>query len=423
MRVIVVGGGWAGCAAALASARQGIDEVFLVERTDMLLGTGLAGGIFRNNGRYTAAEEGLAMGIELFRILDNSARHSNINFADHKHVSLYDLFSVEKKVRERLIEAGVRIILNKSAVELKKEGQDLLALGLKRGREKNIEWVSGDSFIDTTGTGGSPRFCGAFGKGCTMCVFRCPSFGSRKSLTRLVGKLRYEKRVEEYIAMSGSCKIAKESLAPNIQKALGEKGFYIYSLEPEMVNLEKLKVKACQQYSGESFAENLILLDTGDVKLMVSFFPLDELRRIKGFSAVRYVDPLAGSRGNSVRFTEISAVDSSMKVEGMQNLFCAGEKAGLVLGHTEAIITGSLAGYNAVQKLRSSNLLELPVSTACGDYIKFVVENVQKKGNLDSKFTFSGSVYFERMKKKGFYITDRNEITEKINRAGLKNIF
>nr|MBP8697373.1 FAD-dependent oxidoreductase [Syntrophobacterales bacterium] len=70
MKVVVVGAGWAGCAAALAARKQGA-EVTLVERTDMLLGTGLVGGIMRNNGRFTAAEEMLAMGGgELFELTD-----------------------------------------------------------------------------------------------------------------------------------------------------------------------------------------------------------------------------------------------------------------------------------------------------------------------------------------------------------------
>ena len=38
-----------------------------------------------------------------------------------------------------------------------------------------------------------------------------------------------------------------------------------------------------------------------------------------------------------------------MKVIDVDNLFCAGEKAGLFIGHTEAMITGALAGYNAIK--------------------------------------------------------------------------
>lgn len=54
MKVIIIGGGWAGCAAALEAAKLGA-QVELYERTDLLLGVGNVGGIMRNNGRFTAA--------------------------------------------------------------------------------------------------------------------------------------------------------------------------------------------------------------------------------------------------------------------------------------------------------------------------------------------------------------------------------
>lgn len=37
-------------------------EVVLLERTDLLIGLGNVGGIMRNNGRYTACEEAIALG-------------------------------------------------------------------------------------------------------------------------------------------------------------------------------------------------------------------------------------------------------------------------------------------------------------------------------------------------------------------------
>ena len=42
VKVVVVGGGWSGCGAAIAAAKAGA-QVTLLERTDMLLGTGLVG--------------------------------------------------------------------------------------------------------------------------------------------------------------------------------------------------------------------------------------------------------------------------------------------------------------------------------------------------------------------------------------------
>ena len=109
MRIIIAGGGWAGCAAALSAAKQGAD-VALVERTDMLLGTGLVGGIMRNNGRFTAAEEMIAMsGGELFGIIDQNALHQNIDFPGHSHASLYNVTTMEPLVRRLLLEKGLAV--------------------------------------------------------------------------------------------------------------------------------------------------------------------------------------------------------------------------------------------------------------------------------------------------------------------------
>ena len=65
-KIVIIGGGWAGCAAAIRARKQG-HAVQLLEKTDLLLGLGNVGGIMRNNGRYTAAEENIALGAdELF---------------------------------------------------------------------------------------------------------------------------------------------------------------------------------------------------------------------------------------------------------------------------------------------------------------------------------------------------------------------
>ena len=67
-KIIIIGGGWSGCAAAVAARKTGA-EVRILERTDLLLGLGNVGGIMRNNGRFTAAEENINMGAgELFAI-------------------------------------------------------------------------------------------------------------------------------------------------------------------------------------------------------------------------------------------------------------------------------------------------------------------------------------------------------------------
>ena len=110
--------------------------------------------------------------------------------------------------------------------------------------------------------------------------------------------------------------------------------------------------------------------------------------------------------------------DNALKVEGIENLFCAGEKAGLLVGHTEAICTGALAGYNAVKAVRKEKPLVLPDSIAVGDAIGFVRQQMREEGILSLKYTFSGSVYFERMKAKGLYTTDRKQVEQRVGAAG-----
>ena len=106
-KIIIAGGGWAGCAAAVRTAKLGLRTV-LVEKTDLLLGLGNVGGIMRNNGRFTAAEENIAMGAsELFEITDRLSTHKNVDFPGHKHASFYDTAMVEPEVRRLLKDLGV----------------------------------------------------------------------------------------------------------------------------------------------------------------------------------------------------------------------------------------------------------------------------------------------------------------------------
>ena len=40
-----------------------------------------------------------------------------------------------------------------------------------------------------------------------------------------------------------------------------------------------------------------------------------------------------------------------------------------------------------------------------------------------TKYTFSGSVYFERMKERGLYLCDPTEIAKKVETTGLSGLF
>ena len=42
---------------------------------------------------------------------------------------------------------------------------------------------------------------------------------------------------------------------------------------------------------------------------------------------------------------------------------------------------------------------------------------------LNQQYTFSGSVYFDRMTKRGMYTTNVDDIRQRVERLGLTNIF
>ena len=419
MKVIIIGGGWAGCSAALEAVKLGA-EVELYERTDLLLGVGNVGGIMRNNGRYTAAEELINLGAgDFIRIMDSIAIHKNIDFPEHKHAWLCDIGKAEPIVRRYLIECGVKIFLQSRITDVNMEGNKIKSLVLF-----NKDIITGDVFVETTGSTGSMPNCVKYGNGCVMCTLRCPSFGARVSISSRAGvnDLVGERANGMKGAMSGSCEFPRESLSKDIIKELEKNGVVVIPIPKEDVHLEKLEQKVCQQYATLEFAENIILLDTGRVKLMTSHYPLDKLRKIKGLENVVYIDPLVGSNGNSIRYLCAAPRNNSMQVNGVENLFCGGEKSGFFVGHTEAMTTGTLAGYNAVQYLEKKPLLELPRELATGDIIAYANDKV-KEGKMSERYTFSGAEYFERMKDLGLYSIDNDEIRSRVKKLNLTNIF
>ena len=214
-----------------------------------------------------------------------------------------------------------------------------------------------------------------------------------------------------------------KTASKEIIKQLDETGCVILEVPKEDVNYDKLNAKVCQQYALKEFAENIILLDTGHIKLMTSYYPLDKLRKIPGLENARYIDPLSGGNSNSIRYLASSPRDNSMKILGLNNMFCAGEKSGFFVGHTEVMATGALAGYNAVKYALNEPLLILPRNLAIGDIIAFANDALDMENGKSLRHTFSGGKYFERMKKLNLYTTDKNLIYERVKSLSLLNIF
>ena len=457
-KIVIIGGGWAGCAAAVRARKQG-HEVQLLEKTDLLLGLGNVGGIMRNNGRYTAAEENIALGAsELFEITDRLSTHKEIDFPGHRHASFYDVALVEPEVRRLLTKLGVELHMMTRAVDVElapqlagakadgaadhaadaamprsKNGpirlRAVIALKHDHGSEYRRELFPGDVFVETTGSTGPMGNCTKYGNGCAMCILRCPAFGPRVSLTEKAGlfDISGERPSGMPGAFSGSCKLEKRTLSPKIQKKLNKDGFVVIPLPPELVHKEKLDQKVCQQYALDPFAENIILIDTGHAKLMTSYFNLEELRRVEGMENARFVDPYAGGKGNSMRYMAVGLRDDDMRARGIENLFLGGEKAGFFVGHTEAITTGSLAGYNAGRmaagKDKEQGLLRLPRELAVGDIIAFANEMLETPEGFQKRLTFAGGLYFRRMQDRQLYSTDRKQIRRRVEEQGLAEVY
>ncbi len=147
-------------------------DVTIVEKTDLMLGLGNVGGIMRNNGRFTAAEENIALGAsELFELTDKYSRHRNIDFPGHSHASLYDVVKVEPAVRRLLKEMGIDVRTTARAVDAEYEngasGKYIGSITLFDGTK-----LSGDVFIETTGSTGPMGNCLTYGNGCSM--YRIP---------------------------------------------------------------------------------------------------------------------------------------------------------------------------------------------------------------------------------------------------------
>ena len=193
-----------------------------------------------------------------------------------------------------------------------------------------------------------------------MCILRCPAFGPRLSISERCGvrDIQGERGEDELGAFSGSCKLAKESLSEEIREKLDKEGVVVLKVPEEDINYDKLGQKVCQQYALKEFAENIVLLDTGHAKLMTSYYPLKKLRKIKGLEKVKYVDPYAGSKGNSIRYLSVAQRTNDMKVKGVDNLFCAGEKVAFCWSY-RGYLYRQPSSHNAVRLVMGIPLLIL----------------------------------------------------------------
>jgi len=130
-------------------------------------------------GRYPLHLEILEMGgVEVNEALDsvtlpNTENYRRSHYPHHslpgsedmtKHSWVYNVMTAEPALRRLLEKVGVEIRWRSRAVDVEKEGNHITRIKLHSG-----EWISGDAFIDATGSAGGQNHCVPDVGGCVMC--------------------------------------------------------------------------------------------------------------------------------------------------------------------------------------------------------------------------------------------------------------
>jgi len=282
--------------------------------------------------------------------------------------------------------------------------------------------VRGDAFVDATGSAGPMAICRKYGYGCSMCNLKCPTYGGRVSIVEQAGvKERAGTRSDGRIGGMGTAvTLAMNSLSGELQQALKKEGFLVVELPNHLRTTDKVAKLAV--YPAHLLDKAVLTnIGSGLARMLTGVVPLPvrELRSLPGFEYAAMINPFAGNNGNNIRYVAISPFDASLKVEGLDNLFVAGDKCGL-MGITEAIVTGCLAGHNAVRAAAGMELIELPVALASGDMIDYARNHLGEPG-AELYVSACHGPFLEKMKNDGQYPADPSEVRQKVAKRGLLN--
>lgn len=418
VKVVVIGGGFSGCASAVSAAKAGA-EVVLLERTDMLSGAGLRAGRMNYNGKLVAAEEAKALGCgEIFEALESILLHRG-NIIEEKHGYVYNTARVDPAMRKVVGAASVETRLECRATDVQKRNGFIEAIVTDKG-----EKIEGDVFIDATGGTGGLDICTRYGGGCAMCIYRCLSFGNRVSIATKAGATELmRRRPDGKIGSSGSgMQVFKESLSAELRARLEREGAISIPLPAHLIDYSYLEtiggVRSRRQM------EYINLVDIGLVAKCpgLGHRRLEDLRSIPGFENAMVETPMGGTKGDSVGKVSMSPRDSSLLIKGFSNLFVAGEKAGPGTGIAEVICVGIIAGNNAVRKAAGRGSLILPGTTMVGDFIAYTGEMMATEKGWSQGYSMGHDIYFERMKELGLYSPEPASIHKRVKGSGLLGI-
>lgn len=431
MRVVVIGGGPAGFSAAVVARRAGAD-VILLERMDMLGGLGFQAGIHEwpsPAGDIALAEERALGGGDLFDVLDSIAIRKGINLPNFGRISSYNVLKLDSRLQKALKERRIEFRLCQRAVGIEVSGDRVEAVMLKDGGR-----TEGDVFIDATGAMRGTADCTRWGYGCVGCSLQCGTFGPPGDMigkkAKTVAKQNdYAREIGQWGSVGTSVKIALGSLSDEVQKELAEKGWIQVPVPPGVTaDLERVKrtgkVDASIYGSVQGYlGQHLTVVDIGKIAKLTTVAAqlyAGSLRSIPGFEDALIIDPVAGEMGHLIHMTAVALRDNSLRVNGFGNLFCAGNRAGVAEGLLDAMVTGELAGYNAVRSGLGQVCLELPVTLAVGAFVGHAGEMMRSaEGRKRAYSLLDGKL----LKTLNVYRENEEEIVKEVERSGLTGIY
>ncbi len=417
-QVIVVGGGFAGIAAAIAARKAGA-QATLLERTDMLSGAGLRAARLYHDLRIVGGEEAKALGgPEVFEALESILLHRG-NIIGEEGSFIYNTALVDTTMRKIVEAAGVELHMESRAVEVEQAHGMLHAVATDTG-----ERISGDVFVDASGTFGGLSNCIKYGHGCVMCHNRCLFFGDRVSIATRAGaeELHWTRPDGTPGAFGAAISIFKESLSAELRARLKKEGACSIPLPEELIDYSNAKQIAAARRSCQ--VSNVNLVDIGLVAKCVGIgnFRLASLRKIPGLENVQIECPMGGGGYNFIGYMSFTPRENSLRANGFSNLFIAGDKTGLP-GIASSTFTGVLAGHNAARVAFGKQPIELPRGTAIGDMIAYRGERMATSAEFRVGLSMASGIYFERMKELGFDSPDPAVIHKRIAALGLTSIF
>ncbi|MBI4188501.1 MAG: FAD-dependent oxidoreductase [Chloroflexi bacterium] len=425
MKIVIIGGGAAGFSAAMVARKTGADEVLVIERTDMLGGIALVAGIgiFGNGALVGLTEERAFGGASLYdEVFYPIVTHERRNVPGLGTTMLYNINKLDAMMQSVLKQNRIEVMLSRKVVDTEIVGHTIKAAVLEGGNA-----VKGDVFIDTTGSSTGIPGCTRFGYGCVGCILRCPTFGNPQGVAdKKVKTITAKNALGTPGQLGTSVLIPIVSLSAEYQKQLKARGWVSIAVPPDAVPNQERALKAGSRgidtMNQESLRQNLLILDIGGyVKVTANGSALyaGSLRKFPGLENSTIAQPMAGAKGHLVFGLSIAPRNNALEVASFDNLLCAGLKAGNTNSLLDAVVSGDLAGYNAVRKAKRLKCLEIPRSLAVGAFIDYVWRMMGTEEGIKKCPTMEN---INILKSLGVY-RKKAAILKEVEKAGLTGIY